>query len=189
VRNILDRTDETNAGRAAAQVALFAVLSCGELRDSVPIPDLVLGPGGILGRDEVVRSLAALSKPVWIDGTVRAGRISLQVGPLSDRPDLQHRYEVWHRNRKESRSPYPPPTDEALVLCHTEAHALRIRWRDFVKYQRDYILSGPFSYGISDVEGKSPSLKTFEPAELQGITRTISIGRPGPILILDEGQL
>ena len=186
MRNTLDRTDETSADRAAAHVAIFAALSCSELSSSAVVKEFAFEPDGIVGRDAVARRLAGLSKPVWLDATAQQGGLRLQTGPLSERPGLQRRYDVWHGNRTEGNKAYPPPDDDALILCCTEAHALRARWRDFIKYQRDYLLAGDFSYGMSDVGGKSPGLREFEAAELRGISRTIHIGRPGPILIFDD---
>jgi len=190
VLTILDHTDEVDPDRGAAHVATFCVLAFSELRDA-PLPEFALEGKGIEGRQRVVETLAKLPKPMWLDGAVRSGRLIVQVGDLNDRPDVRQRYDRWHSDRMERarRPPYSLP-DAAVVLCCTDAHGIRVRWRDFAKYQRDYFPAGTFSYGMSDVvNGKSPSLRGFEPAELEGVSWTISISHGGSgVLILEKPE-
>jgi len=189
VRTILDYLGEVDPDRGAAHVAAFCVLAFSELRDA-PLPEFALQEEGVEGRQRVVDALAKVSKPVWLDGAVRSGRLIVQVGDLNERPDLRRRYDRWRNDRMERapRHPYSLP-DPAVVLCCTEAHGIRVHWRDFAKYQRDYFPAGTFSYGMSAVNGKSPSLRLFEPAELEGVSWTIRISHGGSgVLILEKTE-
>jgi hypothetical protein len=192
VRTILDHTHEMNPDRAAAHVAIFSTLGFSELRDSRVMPEFALEDGHIEGRQKVAETLAALPKPLWLYGAVSQGRLIVQVGDLNERPDLRRRYDLWHKDRSGRPRPYAhaTPMDGATVLCCTDAHGLRVHWRDFAKYERDYFPAGTFSYGMSDVvSGKSPALRRFERAELEGISWTIGISNGGSgVLFLERPE-
>jgi hypothetical protein len=189
-RQTLDVTQQTDLDRRAAHVAILAALACNEDSRAVktePITDFRLNSDALqMEREVLAERLAGLSKPIWIEAVLRNSGLHVQTGPLSERPDLQVHYDRWHEMMASSKSPDRPPPDDATVLFWTEDQGLRARWRDFIRYQRDYIPTGPFSYGTSDVPGKWPVPKELAPSELEGVSRTIRIMRPGPVLMIDD---
>jgi len=182
LQHIADFSLEKNEDLAAAHVAIFALSAClsgWSARPTDPTSFRLLPNRTIVNQLDLATLLAKLSKPVWLDGRLADGQFDVEVGPLVSRPLLLqvHRAGQGFRTGPQAAVYRAPP--DAVVLCHTDKRGLRVRRAAFNRYEQDYELESPCTYGSGLVLGISADRIGLTSAELAGVSEVIRITPSG----------